>query len=108
MFIRECMTKNPVTAEPSDTLARADAKMKAGGFRRLPVVHEGKLMGILSEYDLRGYLLSLLKIISEPEYEWLREIAIELILPRNCYGIDPVPTQNSISCEIRAPGRVRC
>ncbi len=59
MFIRECMTKNPVTIEPGDTLARADAKMKAGGFRRLPVVHEGELIGILSEYDLRRYLDSL-------------------------------------------------
>ena len=59
MFIRECMTKNPVTIEPSDTLARADAKMKAGGFRRLPVVLHGELIGILSEYDLRRYLESL-------------------------------------------------
>jgi acetoin utilization protein AcuB len=59
MFVRECITKNPVTIEPGDTLARADARMKAGGFRRLPVVHEGKLIGILSEYDLRRYLESL-------------------------------------------------
>ena len=59
MFVRECMTKNPVTIEPGDTLARADAKMKAGGFRRLPVVHDGELIGILSEYDLRRYLESL-------------------------------------------------
>jgi acetoin utilization protein AcuB len=59
MFIRECMTKNPVTAAPGDILASADAKMKAGGFRRLPVVHAGKLIGILSEYDLRPYLESL-------------------------------------------------
>jgi acetoin utilization protein AcuB len=59
MFIRECMTKNPVTIEPGDTLARADAKMKAGGFRRLPVVQGGELIGILSEYDLRRYLESL-------------------------------------------------
>ena len=59
MFIRECMTKNPVTIEPGDTLARADAKMKAGGFRRLPVVQNGELIGILSEYDLRRYLDSL-------------------------------------------------
>ncbi|HEY6299696.1 MAG TPA: CBS domain-containing protein [Candidatus Binatus sp.] len=55
MFIRECMTKNPVTIEPGDTLARADAKMKAGGFRRLPVVLKGELIGIVSEYDLRRY-----------------------------------------------------
>jgi acetoin utilization protein AcuB len=59
MFVQELMTKNPVTVEPGDSLARADARMKAGGFRRLPVVHEGKLIGILSEYDLRPYLESL-------------------------------------------------
>ena len=53
MFIRECMTKKPVTAEPDDTLASVDAKMKTGGFRRVPVVREGKLIGIVSEYDLR-------------------------------------------------------
>ena len=55
MFIRECMTKKPVTAEPGDSLARVDAKMKAGGFRRVPVVREGKLIGIVSEYDLLRY-----------------------------------------------------
>jgi acetoin utilization protein AcuB len=59
MFIRECMTKNPVTIRPGDALAGADAKMKAGGFRRLPVVQDGELIGILSEYDLRRYLESL-------------------------------------------------
>lgn len=59
MLVRECMTKDPVTVYPGDTLARADLKMKAGGFRRLPVIHEGKLIGILSEYDLRNYLDSL-------------------------------------------------
>src|SRR5271167_4658552 len=56
MFIRECMTKNPVTIRLGDTLAGADAKMKAGGFRRLPVVQDGELIGILSEYDLRDFL----------------------------------------------------
>jgi acetoin utilization protein AcuB len=59
MIVQELMTKNPITVEPGDSLARADARMKAGGFRRLPVVHEGKLIGILSEYDLRPYLESL-------------------------------------------------
>ena len=59
MFVRELMTKNPVTVKPGDSLARADARMKAGGFRRLPVVQDGELIGILSEYDLRRYLESL-------------------------------------------------
>jgi CBS domain-containing protein len=55
MEVRECMTKKPVTAAPGDTLAGAQTKFRAGGFRRLPVLHEGKLIGILSEYDLRRY-----------------------------------------------------
>jgi len=55
MFIRECMTKDPVAIGPGDTLARADAKMKTGGFRRLPVVQDGELIGILSEYNLRRF-----------------------------------------------------
>ena len=59
MLVRDYMTKNPVTIEPDDSLARADIIMKAGGFRRLLVVKDGRLFGILSEYDLRCYLESL-------------------------------------------------
>lgn len=55
MLVRECMTKEPVTVEPSDTLAHAHTRLKEGGFRRVPVVREGELIGILSEYDLRWY-----------------------------------------------------
>ncbi len=53
------MTRNPATVSPRDTLARAKALMDAGGFRRLPVVEGGKLVGIITERDLRqhiGYL----------------------------------------------------
>lgn len=59
MLVRECMTKKPVTVAPDDALASAQTKMQVGGFRRVPVVHEGKLIGILSEYDLRRYVDSL-------------------------------------------------
>jgi len=53
MFVRDHMTPNPVTVSSSDTLETAQACMKAGGFRRLPVVDDSVLVGILSEYDLR-------------------------------------------------------
>lgn len=63
MLVREYMTKNPITVDPRDSLAHADITMKAGGFRRLPVVKKGKLIGILSEYDLRCYLEFLCTIL---------------------------------------------
>jgi acetoin utilization protein AcuB len=53
------MTKEPVTITPDAFLSEAQEKMRKGGFRRLPVVSDGKLVGILTDRDLRahgGYL----------------------------------------------------
>jgi CBS domain-containing protein len=56
MYVREYMMPNPVTITSRATLAAAQELMKAGKFRRLPVVDDGVLVGILSEYDLRDRL----------------------------------------------------
>jgi acetoin utilization protein AcuB len=63
MLVGKRMTKNPVTVGPDDALAVADASMKAGNFRRLPVVDKGKLVGILSQYDLKNYRDSLASVL---------------------------------------------
>jgi acetoin utilization protein AcuB len=49
------MTKEPITVKPDDLLIRASHEMRAGGFRRLPVVSDGKLVGIITERDLREH-----------------------------------------------------
>ena len=59
MLVRDRMTKTPVTIEPDDFLNVALQRMKTGGFHRLPVIANGKLVGIVTERDLRahrGYL----------------------------------------------------
>ena len=55
MIVANRMTKEPITVEPDDLLIRASHKMQAGGFRRLPVVSAGRLVGIVSERDLREH-----------------------------------------------------
>ena len=55
MLVSHHMTKEPITVEPDDLLSQAAHKMKAGGFRRLPVVSDGKLVGIVTERDLREH-----------------------------------------------------
>jgi len=55
MLVSNRMTREPETIEPQDLLSRAAHKMKAGGFRRLPVVSDGKLVGILTDRDLRQH-----------------------------------------------------
>lgn len=55
MIVGNRMTKEPITVEPDDLLIRASHKMQAGGFRRVPVVSEGKLVGIVTERDVREH-----------------------------------------------------
>lgn len=56
MLVGKRMNKTPVTVTPQDTLATAQAKMHAGGFRRLPVVENGQLVGIVSDRDVRQHM----------------------------------------------------
>ena len=55
MLVRHRMTPNPQTVGPEETLAVAFEKMASGQFRRLPVVDEDLLVGILTDRDLRRY-----------------------------------------------------
>jgi len=55
MTVGDRMTKNPVTVSPKDTLVAAQEKMRAGEFRQIPVVDQGRLIGILTDRDVRKY-----------------------------------------------------
>jgi len=59
MQITNAMTRSPITIRSDEVLAKAKALMKAGGFRRLPVVDDGRLVGILTERDLHAHAGSL-------------------------------------------------
>ncbi len=55
MLVRHRMTPNPVTIGPHAMLSEAQDKMTAGRFRRLPVMQENTLVGILTDRDLRRH-----------------------------------------------------
>jgi acetoin utilization protein AcuB len=50
------MTPDPVVIAPEEHLAEARARMIRGRFRRLPVVHDGRLVGIITDRDVRQHL----------------------------------------------------
>jgi CBS domain-containing protein len=50
--VSDWMTRHPDTIEPTDTTDHAASLMIHGGFRHLPVVEEGKVVGIVSIRDL--------------------------------------------------------
>lgn len=48
------MTANPATTSPNNTLAEAYARMREGGFRCIPVVESGELVGMITDRDIRN------------------------------------------------------
>jgi acetoin utilization protein AcuB len=52
MRIRDVMTTNPLTVESETPVFEARKIMKKHNFRRLPVVDNGKLVGIVTQKDL--------------------------------------------------------
>jgi len=51
---REIMMGSPVTLKPEDSLDLANDVISLGRIRHIPVVDEGRLVGILTERDLIG------------------------------------------------------
>jgi acetoin utilization protein AcuB len=51
--VADVMTCDPVTVTPDDSLRLARDRLAEGSFRRLPVVQSRRLVGILTDRDLR-------------------------------------------------------
>jgi CBS domain-containing protein len=52
--LAEVMTQDPDTVVPRTTAIEALRRMQDGGFRHLPVVDQGRLVGIVSRRDFYG------------------------------------------------------
>lgn len=51
--VRDAMSGPPVTIRPEDTVPEASRLMHSHGFRRLPVVRDGRLISIVTDRDLK-------------------------------------------------------
>ena len=56
-LVRDRMTPSPETLDADDTTQHAAVLMIHGGFRHLPVVEQGKVVGVLSIRDLMRVVL---------------------------------------------------
>jgi acetoin utilization protein AcuB len=52
MEVRRYMTRNPVTVGPNDSIRKVRLLMREGHVRRLPVVEDRRLVGIVTDRDL--------------------------------------------------------
>ena len=56
LTVGEWMTKNPITIEQDQSVIEAIHLLKEKNIRRLPVMKKGKLVGLVTEKMLYGYM----------------------------------------------------
>ena len=57
--VETVMTREPETLEPSNSIAFALNKMSVGGYRHIPIVEDGRPVGVLSVRDVVDFLVEL-------------------------------------------------
>lgn len=52
IVVRDVMTKDPICVESTDTISKARSIIRKYGYRALPVLEDGKVVGIVSRGDI--------------------------------------------------------
>lgn len=90
MFVRNKMTTNPFTISPDQTIPDAHEIMSAHGVRRLPVVKNDKLFGVVSKEDIAQASPSKATSFSVGELNYLlSKTTISQIMTKNPVTISP-------------------
>jgi acetoin utilization protein AcuB len=95
MKIKDLMTQHVIAVDPSLPIPEAQKRMKEGGFRRLPVLENGELIGIVTDRDIREAMPSDATSLSIWEINYL----IPKILVKEIMTKNPVTVSQDASVE---------
>lgn len=85
-LVEQVMTRNPATVSSTDSIRIAIERMRERGCRRLPVVDNTKLIGIVSDRDMRRATNSPY-VLRE---KWYDEFMLDQIPVRACMSPHPL------------------
>ncbi|MFO7538003.1 MAG: CBS domain-containing protein [Chloroflexota bacterium] len=86
LTVSDLMTSIPTSITPGSSLRTIIAVMKAAGCRQLPVLDQGKLVGIITDRDIRTVLNSPIVLHGR----WQDEALLDKATAENAMTPDPV------------------
>jgi acetoin utilization protein AcuB len=90
MLVREWMTKDPKTVTPAAPVMEAMQRLREGGFRRLPVVQDARLVGIVTDRDLKEATPSKSTTLSVYELNYLlSKLTVKDVMQRAVITVGP-------------------
>lgn len=102
--VRDIMQEKVITISQGESLSTAADIMRLGGVRHMPVVHGGKLVGVVSERDLlRASLSNLTHFRHEEHRAFLHGVDIARVM-----SAPPVTVEPDVSIEQAALALADC
>ena len=90
MLVEKRMKRDPVTVTPDDSFRHAMTLIRQRGIRHLPVVQGGRLVGIVTDRDIRQASPSLATSLEIHELHYLLEkVRIHEIMTKKVYTVAP-------------------
>jgi CBS domain-containing protein len=90
LTVRDLMTPNPTTLDRNETLDLPDSIMNLGRVRHMPVVEDGKVVGVLSQRDLfRSALIVALGFGRKTTSAFIKTIRVKEVMSQNVIIIAP-------------------
>lgn len=107
-LVRDIMPRKMVTISESDRLSTVEDIMTLGRVRHMPVVHAGKLIGVVSERDLlRSSLSSLSEFGNEERRAFLHVVEIGRVMSAPAITIGPRNTVEE-AARVMAEKKIGC
>ncbi len=89
-IVREIMMGSPVTLKPDDTLDLASDVISLGRIRHLPIVEDGKLVGMISERDLMGTAVKqIFGLKQRGKSALLKSVSVKDVMKKRVITVEP-------------------
>ena len=90
MKVKDIMERDVATLDLNDELSLADDIMKLGRIRHVPVVDEGRLVGIISQRDLfKASLASAMGYGEKAKREFMKAVVVKEVMVGEVITISP-------------------
>ncbi len=109
MAVKRYMTADPITVQPNVSLLHARALLRSHQIRHLPVVEKKRLIGILSDRDLRLLLPSSLATAEEQHrfQAWGTQVTVGDVMTRKVVTVAP-ETETEKAARLMVEHRIGC
>jgi len=102
MHVNQWMTKSVMTLKPRDSLQHAHDRLRKYRINQFPVVRDDKLVGIITDRDVRDAYPSNLRHIRAADIEEFAEaLTVEQIMTHDVVTISPQATLHEVALRLR-------